>query len=45
MYSTMGVLPVPPTRRLPTLMTGHGSRRRRDGSRAYHARRHAAAAP
>ena len=36
MYSTIGVLPLPPTRRLPTLMTGRSSRRRRDGSRAYH---------
>src|SRR5256885_12520924 len=45
MYWTIGVLPLPPTRRLPTLTTGRSSRRRRDGSRAYHARRHAAAAP
>src|SRR5438128_876739 len=45
MYSTIGVLPLPPTRRLPTLTTGRSSRRRRDGSRAYQARRHAAAAP
>src|SRR5471030_2653889 len=45
MYSTIGVLPLPPTRRLPTLTTGRSSRWRRDVSRAYHARRHAAAAP
>jgi hypothetical protein len=45
MYSTIGVLPLPPTRRLPTLTTGPRSRRCRAGSRAYHARRHAAAAP
>ena len=46
MYATIGVLPLPPTRRLPTLMTGRAQPAlRRDGSRAYHARRHAAAAP
>ena len=31
MYATIGVLPVPPTRRLPTLTTGRVSDRRRDG--------------
>src|SRR3954468_21814687 len=45
MYSTIGVLPLPPTRSFPTLTTGRSSWRRRDGSRAYQARRHAAAAP
>ncbi|OLC76481.1 MAG: hypothetical protein AUH72_18770 [Acidobacteria bacterium 13_1_40CM_4_65_8] len=45
MYSTIGVLPLPPTSRLPTLTTGRMRRCRRDASRAYHRRRHAAAAP
>jgi hypothetical protein len=44
MYSTRGVFPLPPTRRLPTLMTGRSSLRRRDASSAYRRRRHAAAA-
>src|SRR5712691_10161709 len=43
--ATIGVFPLPPTRRLPTLMTGRESRRRRAGSRAYHCRRQAAAVP
>src|SRR5580765_5822653 len=43
--ATTGVLPVPPTRRLPTLTTACVSLRCRDGSRAYHRRRHEAAAP
>ena len=45
MCATMGVLPVPPTLRLPTLITGRRSRRRRAGSRAYQRRRQPAAAP
>ena len=45
MCSTIGVFPLPPTRRLPTLTTGRARRWRRDTYRAYHARRHAAAAP
>ncbi len=45
MYSTIGVLPLPPTRRLPTLTTGRVRRRCRDGSRVYHARRIATTAP
>src|SRR6187431_1562012 len=43
--ATTGVLPLPPTRRLPTLITGRARRRDRDGSRAYHRRRQDAAAP
>jgi hypothetical protein len=45
MYSTMGVLPLPPTLRLPTLTTGRESRRRRAGWRPYHWRRQVVAAP
>jgi hypothetical protein len=45
MQATSGVLPLPPTRRLPTLITGRLRRRRRVASAAYHCRRHAAAAP
>jgi hypothetical protein len=45
MYSTRGVLPLPPTLRLPTLTTGRESRRRHAGWRPYHFRRQVAAAP
>ena len=44
MYPTMGVLPLPPTLRLPTLMTGRDNLERRDGWRAYHCRRQTATA-
>src|SRR5262245_27450156 len=44
-YATIGVLPLPPVLRLPTLITGRSRRRRRDGLCAYHRRRHLAAVP
>ena len=43
MYPTTGVLPLPPTLRLPTLITGRDSRDRRDGW-AYHRLRQTATA-
>ena len=39
MATTTGVLPVPPTDKLPTLITGRASRRRAAGCEAYHRRR------
>ena len=45
MQATIGVFPLPPTRRLPTLTTGCASRWRQFGCVAYHWRRHAAADP
>jgi hypothetical protein len=44
MYSTIGVFPLPPTLRLPTLTTGIESLDLREGRRAYHWRRHTATA-
>jgi hypothetical protein len=43
--ATTGVLPLPPTTRLPTLMTGRVSDRARVGIRSYHARRSCATRP